>query len=169
MAWNRISRTLGTLVMLLGWAGFGAAEDAAADLTIQGKIGDGTAITLDLAMVMGLPSHSFTCVDPWDGKEHRFTGVLLQEMLSHFGIDSASTRVTVTAKNKYSIPIRRVDYERCGYILAWKVDGHLFGDDKATRNRGSFIIAIDFARHPELDPQLYKHQLVWQVSGILVE
>jgi hypothetical protein len=169
MSRNPLVSALLCLVMLFSLAVFGAAEDAAADLTIQGRIGDGSAITLDLATVMDLPAHSFSCVDPWDGKEHRFTGVLLQEMLSRYGIESSSTRVTITAKNKYSIPIRRVDYERCGYILAWKIDGRLFGDDKATKNRGSFIISIDFAKHPELDPQLYKHQLVWQVNGILVE
>ncbi len=169
VALNRFSRAVLSLAMLLRLAAFGVAEDAAADLTIQGKIGDGNAVQLDLATVMSFPSHSFTSVDPWDGKEHKFTGVLLQDLLSRFDIDDSSTRITVTARNKYTIPIRRGDYEKYGYILAWKMDDHLFGDDKATKNRSSFVIAIDFARHPELNPELYKHQIVWQVNGIIAE
>ena len=49
------------------------------------------------------------------------------------------------------------------------MDDQLFGDDKATKNRSSFDIAIDFTRHPELNPELYKHQSVWQVNGIIAE
>jgi hypothetical protein len=140
-----------------------------ADLAIGGMVGAGSAVFMDLAAVMALPARSFACVDPWDGKPHRFTGALLSDLLARAGIDRASTRITVTAKNKYSIPIRRADYEKFGYILAWKLDDALFAADKATRNRGKLIIAIDFAGHPELDPQLYKHQLVWQVNGIVAE
>ena len=169
MPWNRLSRALLSLVMLLGLAAFCAAEETTADLTLKGKIGDGSPVPLDLATVMSFPSHSFTSVDPWDGKEHTFTGVLLQDLLSRFNLDASSTRITITARNKYTIPIRRGDYEKYGYLLAWRMDGHLFGDDKATKNRSSFIIAIDFTRHPELEPQLYKHQIVWQVNGIIAE
>lgn len=140
-----------------------------ADLVIHGRIGNGGTVLLDLATVMALPANSFTCIDPWDGKEHRFTGALLSDLLARAGIDKSATRITVTAKNKYSIPIRRVDYEKKAYILAWSLDDRAFGEDKATKHRGLFIIAIDFAKHEDLDPQLFKHQLVWQVSDILVE
>lgn len=142
---------------------------ATADLTIDGKIGGGSAVYFDAATIKSFPAHSFSCVDPWDGKQHKFTGALLSDILSRAGIDASSYRITVTATNKYTIPIRRSDYEKFGYILAWKLDDALFADDKATKNRGKLIVAIDFAKYPELDPQLYKHQLVWQVNGIVAE
>jgi hypothetical protein len=139
-----------------------------ADLAIRGKVAGGILL-LDLKTVMAFPAVEFTCLDPWDGKEHKFTGALLSDILARAGIEKAATRITVTAKNKYTIPIRRVDYEKNGYILAWKIDDQLFSEGKSTKNRGVFIIAIDFAKHAELDPQLFKHQLVWQANDILVE
>jgi hypothetical protein len=142
---------------------------ATADLTISGKVGDGSAVLLDAATVESFPAYSFTCVDPWDGKAHKYTGALLSDILRWAGIDASSSRIIVTAKNKYSIPIRRSDYEKFGYLLAWKLDDLPFADDKATRNRGTFIIAIDLDKHANLDPEVYKHQLAWQVNGIIAE
>jgi hypothetical protein len=49
------------------------------------------------------------------------------------------------------------------------MDGRLFSEDKATKNRRVFVIAIDFSRLANLDPQLYKYQLVWQANDISVE
>jgi hypothetical protein len=146
----------------------GLTEETAT-LAIRGDLAGGTTVLLDMATLMSFPAHSFTCIDGWDGKTHKYTGALLAEVLARAGIGTSSTRVTVNAKNKYSIPIRRSDYEKLGYLLAWKIDDHLFSEDKSTKNRGDIIVAIDFASHPELDLQVYKHQLVWQVSGIIAE
>jgi hypothetical protein len=146
----------------------GLTEETAA-LAIRGDLAGGEAVLLDMATIRSFPAHSFTCVDGWDGKTHKYTGALLSDVLAGAGIAASSTRITVNARNKYSIPIRRSDYERLGYLLAWEIDGRLFGEDKATKNRGDLSIAIDFASHPELDLQVYKHQLVWQVSGIVAE
>lgn len=138
-------------------------------LTIHGKVGTRHPVLLDDKTLVALPTTTFSCLDPWDGKKHEFTGVLLSEILGWAGIQSDATRITVTGRNRYSIPIRRVDYEKYRYILAWKIDGHYFGDEEATKNRGFAIVAIDFAKHPQLDPELYKHQLVWQAIDVLVE
>jgi hypothetical protein len=147
----------------------GGLTAQSADLAIHGVTRPEGTILLDLATVMAFPSRSFTCVDPWDGKEHSFTGVRLTDLLEWAGISAQATRITVSARNKYSIPIRRADYEKYEYLLAWKIDGHLFSEDKATKNRGPLSIAIDFGRHSSLDPAVYKHQLVWQVSEIDIE
>lgn len=73
------------------------------------------------------------------------------------------------AENKYSIPIRRTDYEKYNYLLAWKMDGQSFTSDAASRHRGFISIAINFSRYPELEPELFKHQLVWQLKEIDIE
>jgi len=140
-----------------------------ADLTLRGRIAGGLPLYLDLATLQAFPQSSFACVDPWDGKRHLFTGILISDLLARAGIEAGATRIVVEAKNKYSIPIRRADWERYGYMLAFRLDDRPFSEDKATRNRGLLIVAIDFAKYPELDPELYKHQLVWQVADILVE
>ncbi len=174
------------LVAFLGVAGLVAAADSkasaidsiplpagltveTADLVIHGRLEGGAPVLLDLATILAFPAQTFTCVDAWDGKEHKFTGALLSDILARAGIDKSSARITVAARNKYSIPIRRVDYEKFRYILAWKIDDHFFADDPATKNRGRLSIAIDFSKNPELDPEVYKHQLVWQACDILVE
>lgn len=141
----------------------------AADLTVRGLIGPDSPVCLDAASVKSLPSRTFTCVDPWDNREHSFTGVLLSDLLERLGISPSASRITVTARNKYAIPIRRRDYERYEFILAWAVDGLPLEDNPAMKNRRPFCVAIDFGRFPELDPSILKHQLVWQVLDILVE
>lgn len=138
-------------------------------LTVQGKIGAAVTVSFTAADIMALPPHGFSTVDPWDGKKHEFSGVLLSDVLSSAGIARSATRITAKAGNNYSIPIRRTDLEKFGYLLAWKIDGHLFGDDKSTKNRGFLSIAVNFTEYPELDPELIKHQLVWQLNEITVE
>jgi hypothetical protein len=154
-------------VFLLARSLPGAAEPAV--VTVRGKVAGGGPVRLDEAAIMALPAATFNSIDPWDRKEHSFTGPLLSDALARAGIDKAATRITVTAKNGYAIPIRRSDYEKYGYLLALKMDGQRFRDQASTANRGLAIIAIDFAKHRELDPELYKHHLVWQVADILVE
>jgi hypothetical protein len=180
------ARGITVLALLAGAAAFASAQSPGrpsldsirlpsglsaetADLAIRGSLGEGSPVLLDLATIMSFPAYSFTSIDGWDGKTHKYTGALLEDVMSRIGMAASATRITVTAKNKYTIPIRRSDYEKYGYLLAWKIDDHLFGDEPATRNRGKLAIAIDFASHADLDPQVFKHQLVWQVNDILAE
>ncbi len=146
-----------------------AAQPSPSALSVRIAGGDEAPLLLDEEAIKALPQRSFTTLDPWDGKIHEFSGVLLSVLLEKAGAPAQAAKITVTARNKYTIPIRRSDCEKYGYLLAWKMDGRPFGDDKATRNRGFASIAIDFTGRPELDPELYKHQLVWQVSEIVVE
>lgn len=138
-------------------------------LTVHGKSGPAFSYAFSEADIMALPQHGFAAVDPWDGKKHEFSGVLLSDLLAKAGIGKTASKITAVAANNYAIPIRRADYEKYGYLVAWKIDGHLFSDDKATKNRGFLSIAVDFTTYPELDPELIKHQLVWQLNKIIVE
>lgn len=138
-------------------------------LTVSGELGAAAFHSFSEADIMALPQRTITTIDPWDGKKHEFFGVLLSDLLTEAGIEKSASKITAIASNNYSIPIRRADYEKYGYMVAWKIDGHLFGDDKATKNRGFLSIAVDFITYPELDPELIKHQLVWQLNKIIVE
>jgi hypothetical protein len=140
-----------------------------ADLAIRGRISGSGTVFLDLNTIMALPRITFTTVDPWDGKIHEFTGVLLADVMAWLGIDVGATSLMLTANNKYSIPIKRVDYEHHRYIIAYMIDGKDFSADPSTRRRGPLAIAIDFSASRQLDQEIYKHQLVWQLSEILVQ
>ena len=151
---------------------FGSAQapgQQVPELMVRGKIGGAGVRYLDLATIMALPSVTFSSVDPWDAKQHSFTGVPLNTLLASLGIEKSATSLVLTARNNYRIPIKREDYEEYGYILAYMIDGRLFSEDPSTSMRGPLFIAIDFSRHKTLSMDVYKHQLVWQLSEILVQ
>jgi hypothetical protein len=140
-----------------------------ADLVVRGRIVAGATVYLDLQTIMSFPSETFSTIDPWDGKVHRFTGVNLERFLDRLGIEKDAGSLLLKAKNNYSIAIKREDYERYGYILAWAIDGQLFGVDPTTKKRGPVAVAIDFSSNKNLDTEIYKHQLIWHVIDILVQ
>ena len=143
-------------------------EPGMADLVIKGKINRSGNLYIDLKSLISLPSVSFTSLDPWDGKSHKFTGVLLKDVMTWVGIENSVSTLVLTARNQYSIPIRRDDYEKFGYIIAYRMDGTDFSANPATKKRGPLAIAIDLTKNKKLDPEIYKHQLVWQLAEILV-
>ena len=78
-----------------------------ADLVIHGKVGNGGTVLLDLATVMAFPATSFTCVDPWGGKEHLFTGALLPYLLARAGIEKPATKfIRTEAEEKTAAPMQ---------------------------------------------------------------
>ncbi len=154
--------------------GFGAVElpDSltvkTADLIIDGSANRDASVYLDLKTIMQYPAESFTSIDPWDGERHEYTGVPLYEMLYYFGIVDGADAVRVKAENGYEVDIRLGDMKKYGYLLAYKIDGQLTGETEGLTNRGDLMVAIDFDDE-ELDPEVRKHQLVWQVSRVVVQ
>jgi hypothetical protein len=146
----------------------GVTQETAA-LTVRGKIGNSETILLDIATLKALPAVTFSSIDPWDGKVHSFTGVQLKDLLVWLGIEPSATSVSLNAKNLYSIAIRRDDYEKYGYIIAYLMDGKEFSADPATKKRGPLSIAIDFTKNKDLPQDIYKHQLLWQLVEIIVQ
>jgi len=138
-------------------------------LTISGKIASETPIALDLPSLKKLPARTFRANDPWDGAEHSYTGVALKDLLAHAGVRSDAESITLAARNNYSIPILRSDYERYGYLVAYELDGKSLATEPSMQKRAPLMIAIDFRKHPELPVDIYKHQLIWQLVRIVVD
>ncbi|GAB1484705.1 hypothetical protein MASR2M78_35230 [Treponema sp.] len=55
-------------------------------LTIFGKLGAVSSFSYSENDIRAMPQHSFSTIDPWDGKKHEFTGVLLADLLARAGI-----------------------------------------------------------------------------------
>ena len=146
----------------------GLAADTA-DLIITGKIKQAEPLLLDMKTIKSLPAITFSSVDPWDGKVHQFTGVLLEGILDWIGIEDSAYSLVLTARNQYSVPIRREDYERYGYIIAYAMDGKEFSADPDDKKRGPLAIAIDFTKNKDLAQEVYKHQLLWQLHEIQIQ
>jgi hypothetical protein len=137
-------------------------------LVLSGRIAGGAPVQLALDTLLKFPSTSFTTTDPWDQKEHRFEGVLLHPLLVRFGMDAEAALVEVSAANGYQATIRVQDLRRYGHLLAYRMDGALTSTLADLTKRGALQIALDFQGQPGLSPDLYKHQLVWQVVRITV-
>jgi len=137
-----------------------------ADLTVRGRREGGAQLNLDLKTIMALPSVTFRAFDPWDGVEYGFTGVPLKEFMDWAGIQDEAESIVLTARNAYTIPIKRADYERNAYYIVYMIDGKLFADDPAAKKRGPLAIAIDFAASKGLPIEIYRHQLVWKLADI---
>jgi hypothetical protein len=138
-------------------------------LTITGLTGSGAAVELDLETIMKFPATSFTLTDPWDGKQHEYTGVALYPLLQRLGLPANAPEIEVTAGNKYKIDVRVRDLAAYGHMLAYRMDGQQTGISSPFLKRGALSIAINFPVHKALDVELYKNQLVWQVVAIAVK
>ena len=137
-------------------------------LTVSGRLAAG-AVTLGLPTLRAFPSVTFSARDPWDGAEHRYRGVLLAPLLDRLGMDKEAEYLDIVAANDYRVPILTADLRANGYLLAYEMDGRppLAGDE-SSRRRGQLQIVVDWSAHPELEVEVYKSQLVWQVIRIEV-
>ncbi|MDP3176998.1 MAG: hypothetical protein Q8M76_03770 [Spirochaetaceae bacterium] len=140
-----------------------------ADLVVRGRTEKGVPLNLDMKTIMALPSVTFRAFDPWDGVEYDFTGVSLKDFMAWVGIKDEAKSLVLTARNSYTIPIKRSDYEKNAYYIVYMIGGKLFADDPAAKQRGPLAIAIDFAASKGLPIEIYRHQLVWKLADIVVQ
>ena len=139
-----------------------------ADLIIEGSIIP-KIVYLDLNILRKFPTTSFTCSDPWDETEHTYNGVSIIGLLEYLKIDPSAVNIVVEAKNGYTIPIRLEDLKRYEYILAHTRDDFTLGSEASPEKLGNLIVAINFSKHKNIDIEVYKNQLAWQVNHIYVE
>lgn len=139
-----------------------------ADLNIKGNLKNNKELLFDLKTIMSFHPLTFTTYDPWEDKKTNYTGTLLKDLLAFCDINETARHIQVIAENDYEIPIKLVDINKYEYILAYKINGELLKEKKELSKKGSFVIAINFDKHEEIEMQVYKNQLVWQVKYIVV-
>ncbi|HEC62422.1 MAG TPA: hypothetical protein ENI27_09275 [bacterium] len=139
-----------------------------ADLSIEGKTGRNGPVYLDLKTVMAMPVTSFETHDPWDEKRQKYTGVSLIDLLEFVGIDDSAESVEVIAANDYEVSIRLADLRRYQYLLAYMIDDVLLVESENLEKKGKLMVEINFSGNEEIDIDIYKNQLVWQVKTVIV-
>ena len=139
-----------------------------ADLSIAGKTGRDGPVYLDLKTVMAMPVTSFETHDPWDEKKQKYTGVSLIDLLEFVGIDDSSESIEVIAANDYEVSIRLADLRRYQYLLAYMIDDVLLVESENLEKKGKLMVEINFSGNEEIDIDIYKNQLVWQVKTVIV-
>jgi hypothetical protein len=137
-------------------------------LVVSGRMAPKEPVALDLETLLRMPRTKFSDIDPWDSRKHEFAGVELLPLLRRLGMDEKAAALEVSARNGYKVSIRMQDLKANGYLLAFFLDGKLLKDQPDLKKRGTLILALDFSRHPELDTEVYKFHLVWQVTSIAI-
>lgn len=140
-----------------------------ADLIVLGKTVKPAPIYLDIQTLQKFPETTFKTDDPWSKKRQSYAGTSIISLLEFLGIEDTVTHIDVIATNRYRIPIKLKDLKRYEYILAYRLDGELLKGQQKYIKKGSLIIAINFDRNKEINRAIYKSQLVWQVSTIIVK
>jgi hypothetical protein len=162
---KRFHAILFALLAILGISS-AFAQAAAPDIPVLAITGKAGPRVFALADLEALPQAEFAAIDPWSGKEHSYSGPLFSDILKKAGIAKDAVSVTVKAANDYQASVRMDDLRKYRYIIAIKLDGAVMAGKPELRKYGAFMVAIDFKRSPELDAEIYKNQLVWQVVEI---
>lgn len=124
---------------------------------------------MDIQTLKAFPKTSFEAYEPWGKKREHYTGVSIIDLLNYLDIINSVSHIQVIAANDYKIPIKLQDLKQFEYILAYMIDGVILKGKKEFTKKGSIIIAINFDKNKEMDMEIYKSQLVWQVKTIIVE
>ncbi len=145
----------------------GSATDPV--LLIEGKLKEDKQVQFDLQQLLQFPSTSFVVTHPTSGEKKKYTGIHLNDFLNHIGIAADAKFLVIRASNDYKAAIRMSDIRQYDYLLSYKQNETLYDQLPPEQNRGPLAIAINFDKHPMLDYDIYKHQLVWFVEKITVK
>lgn len=138
-------------------------------LIISGKLKSGTKMEFNLNDLMGLPQTSFSVTSRRTNKQDTYRGVGLRDLLDHVTDDTDNTTVKVVADNDYNALISIEDIQRYEYLLSYKKNGLFYWDLELSENKGPLAIAINFDNYPQMEWEIYKHQLVWFVKEIIIQ
>jgi hypothetical protein len=138
-------------------------------LKVYGKIGKAVPALFDLKTMQSFSADTFEIYDPWDKERQEYKGPRIIDILEFLELDDAAKEIEVVARNNYKIVIHIDDLKRYGHIFSYSMNGKLYSEYEGKKNKGPLAIAIDFEGHPEMDMEIYKHQLVWLVETVTVK
>lgn len=138
-----------------------AAEDDVPVLRVTGQIENGP-VTFSLADLRALPATTLETATVVTDGVHRFTGVLMRELLLR--LDAEGDSVIASALNDYVVDIPMRDFETFDVIVAYAMDGAAL--DRA--DKGPLWIVYPRDSHAKLQDIRYDYRWVWQLSGLEV-
>jgi len=132
-------------------------------LSITGALthtNDNGAASFDMALLATLPQHSFSTKTPWLPQPHKFTGVLVRDLLDAVGSKAGIARAV--ALNDY-----RADMPTDELIKNDAMIAYLFDDrPMPVREKGPLVIIFPFSDRPELRTAVQYSRAVWQLKGL---
>lgn len=138
-------------------------------LHVKGNIEGGVGLQLTMEDLLKLPQASFSVTSRKNGTKDIYAGVNLKSLLEYLKVGKGAMALEVIAENDYKAFIRIEDIGRYDYLLSYKKNGLYYHELEPGQNKGPLAIAIDFDGAPQLNWEVYKHQLVWFVREIIVQ
>lgn len=168
---STLCRHLSVAVLAVMAASSVAAEDLRQPegevlLTVTGDVpvgnGDGMA-RFDRDMLAELESRSFTTETIWTEGPQTFTGVGLDTLVAHLGIEAGT--ITATAINDYSVEIPLSDAAPDGPIIAYLRNG----EPMPLRDKGPLWIVYPYDDNPAFQSEITYSRSIWQLDRIAVD
>ena len=143
-------------------------------LTITGNIGvtnSGTNSAMgqadqaefDLSLLDSFPQHEFVTETPWTEGAHRFSGVLLSDLLRR--VDAKGSQVKAVAFNEYFAEINTRDPELSALLVTTRIDGQ----PMRIRDRGPTWLMLPLSELKQLNNKRYHELLIWQLRSLDVQ
>ena len=143
-------------------------------LTITGNIGitnSGTNRAMgqaeqaefDLELLDSLPQHEFSTETPWTHGAHRFSGVLLTDLLQR--VAAHSTLIKAKAFNEYFSEFDADRPELRSLLLTTRIDGQPL----RIRDKGPTWLMLPLSDLKQLNNKRYHELLIWQLRTLDVE
>ncbi|QYX56446.1 molybdopterin-dependent oxidoreductase [Roseovarius sp. SCSIO 43702] len=138
------------------------AQETAPVLRITGNVAGG-AVELDMDTLRALPQVTLETSTVVTDGTHRFTGVLMRDLLDM--VEADGDQVTATALNDYAVDIPVSDFRDYDVVVA-----HAMDDEPLDRaDKGPLWIVYPRDDHAELQDIRYDYRWVWQLSGLDVQ
>ena len=134
-------------------------------LTVSGPLEttnvDGTA-QFDLEMLEALDATTFETTTIWTEGDHSFTGVSLQALAEHLGLEGETLRAT--AINDYAVDVPLTDAVEGGPIVAYRMDG----ETMSLRDKGPLWIVYPYDSDADYRTEVIYSRSIWQLDRIEV-
>jgi hypothetical protein len=132
-------------------------------LSITGALthtNDNGAASFDMALLATLPQHSFSTKTPWFPQPHKFTGVLVRDLLDAVGSKAGIARAI--ALNDYRADMPTDELIKNDAMIAYLLDDQ----PMPVREKGPLVIIFPFSDRPELRNAVHYSRAVWQLRSL---
>ena len=138
-------------------------------LKVLGAIGNtnsGETLSFDMETLERLGLVEYTIEDPWqEHEEVAYTGILLSDLLEYAGITDTATNIHMVALDDYAVDISLEDIQKWPVMLATRADGKYM----SIENSGPTRIVFPFHSNPEIDEDIYKVLMIWNLRDVEVQ
>ncbi|WP_342777524.1 oxidoreductase [Rubellimicrobium roseum] len=121
------------------------------------------AALFDRAMLEALGAETIETSTVWTDGVHAYTGVPLDTLLDHLGVEEGA--LYATALNDYAVEIPVSDAIKGGPVVAFDVDSA----PMSVRDKGPLWLIYPFDANPDYRSEVIYSRSIWQLVRIEVE